>query len=82
MKIPVTIAIGIKFVSHYFESAGIQSHNLPHQSHTCSHLLSLVFYVLATSKVISGYVLICDSAHTWQLYSAVPLVNEGQVTMA
>ena len=25
----------------------------------------LLFYVLATSKVISGWVLICDSAHSW-----------------
>ena len=30
----------------------------------------LVVYVLATSKVIRGRVPICDSAHSWRLYSA------------
>ena len=33
----------------------------------------LELYVLATSKVISGWVLTCDSAHSWWLYSAAPL---------
>ena len=31
----------------------------------------LLFYILATSEVISGRALTCDSAHSWQLYSAV-----------
>ena len=30
----------------------------------------LLFYVLATSKVISGGVSTCDSAHSWRLSSA------------
>ena len=30
---------------------------------------SLLFYVLVTSKVISGWALICDSVHSWRLYS-------------
>ena len=37
----------------------------------------LEFYVLATSKVISGRVPICDSAHSWRLYSAVPPGNQA-----
>ena len=31
------------------------------------------FYILAISKVISGWVPYCDSAHLWQLYSAATL---------
>ena len=34
------------------------------------------FGVLATSKVISGRVPSCDSAHSWRLYSAAPLGNQ------
>ena len=41
----------------------------------------LEFYVLATSKVISGEVQICDSAHLWQLYSAVLLRDHAARTM-
>ena len=33
---------------------------------------SLFFYVLATSKIMAGQVLICDSVHSWQLYNAAP----------
>ena len=32
----------------------------------------LLFYILAISKVISGWVPTYDSAHSWQLYSASP----------
>ena len=31
------------------------------------------FHILATSKVISGWVTNCDSAHSWQRYSAALL---------
>ena len=37
----------------------------------------LEFYVLATSKVISGQVPICDSAQPSRLYSAVPVRKSG-----
>ena len=37
---------------------------------------SLVVYIWATSKVIAGQVPACDSAHSWRLYSAVPLGNQ------
>ena len=33
----------------------------------------LEFYILATSKVISGLVVICDSAQSWQVDSAAAL---------
>ena len=38
-----------------------------------SLLVCLLFYILATFKVISGCVPTCDSAHSWWLYSAAPL---------
>ena len=41
----------------------------------------LLFYVLATSKVISGQVLSYDSAHSWQVYSGATLGNEAVSTM-
>ena len=37
----------------------------------------LLFYVLATSKIISGHVSSCDSAHSRRLYSAAPLGNHS-----
>ena len=41
----------------------------------------LEFYVLATSNVISGWVPTFDSAHSWRLYSAVPLGNQATSIM-
>ena len=41
----------------------------------------LLFYVLATSVVISGRVQTCDSAHSWQLYSAALLRDQATSTM-
>ena len=35
----------------------------------------LLFYVLATSKVTSGHVPTCDSAHSWRLYIVAPQGN-------
>ena len=43
--------------------------------------ICLLFYILATFKVISGWVLICDSAHSWWLYSASPLGKQAISTM-
>ena len=40
-----------------------------------------VVYFLAKSKIISGRVWTCDSAHSWWLYSAVPLVDQAIITM-
>ena len=37
----------------------------------------LIFYILGTSKVISRQTSICDSAHSWWLYSAAPLENQA-----
>ena len=42
---------------------------------------SLLFYVLATSNVISGWILTCDSSHSWWLYSAAPLGQQTASTM-
>ena len=41
-------------------------------SNTCDHclVLLLLFYVLATYKVISGRIQTCDSAHSCHLYTA------------
>ena len=41
----------------------------------------LLFYVLETSKVISGRAPTCDSVHAWQLYSAASLRNQAAGTM-
>ena len=38
-------------------------------------------YFLATSKVISGWVLMGGSAHSWKLYSAAPLWVQATSTM-
>ena len=39
------------------------------------------FYILATFKVISGPVLICDSMHSWRFYSAASLEHKATGTM-
>ena len=41
----------------------------------------LLLYILATSKVISRWVLTYDNVHSWQLYSAAPLVDMAASTM-
>ena len=41
----------------------------------------LEFHFLATSKVISGHIPICDSAHSWQLYTGAPLRKQASHTM-
>ena len=43
------------------------------------HFSVLLFYVLATFKVMSGRELTCDSAHSWRLWSTAPL---GDQTMS
>ena len=40
----------------------------------------LLFYILATFEVISGWVPTCDSVHSW--YSAVPLGKQAAITMS
>ena len=40
-----------------------------------------LLYVQATSKVISGWVPTCNNAHSWWLYSTVPLGNQTINTM-
>ena len=42
----------------------------------------LGFYTLATSKVISGQIQICDSVHSWWLYSAAPLGDQAANTIS
>ena len=43
--------------------------------------LFVEFYVLETSKVISGRVPTCDSAQSWQLYHAAQLGDQAFSTM-
>ena len=40
-----------------------------------------LFYILATSEVISGRVPICDSRHSWRIYSAAPLGDQATSCM-
>ena len=42
----------------------------------------LLFYILAISKVTSGWAQTCDSAHSWLFYSAAPLGNQATSTMS
>ena len=42
---------------------------------------SLEFYILLTSKVISGRVQTCNSVHSWWFYSAAPLSHQAANTM-
>ena len=44
------------------------------RGHHISWFLKL--YILTTSKVISGWVATCDSAHLWRFYSAAPLGDQ------
>ena len=45
------------------------------------HASFLEFYILATSKVISGRAPTCDSANSWGLYNRGPLRDEATRTM-
>ena len=57
----------------------IYTNNLPAD---CSgNIVCLLFYVLATSKVISEWASTCDSAHSWWLNSASPLGDQAASTM-
>ena len=44
-------------------------------------VVCLLFYVLASFKVISGRIPTCDSAHSWRLYSAASLGHQVAGTM-
>ena len=48
--------------------------------HHCTVCL-LGFYILATANVISEWVPTCDSAHQWELDSAVQLGDQFASTM-
>ena len=41
-----------------------------------------LFYILATSKVRSGRLPTCDSAHSWQLYSFASLGHQATGTIS
>ena len=43
----------------------------------CVFVYLLLFYILATSKVISGWTATCDSLHSWWLYSATTQKDQG-----
>ena len=42
----------------------------------------LEIYILTASKVVSEKTPICDSAHSWWLYSAAPLRNQAASIMS
>ena len=44
-------------------------------------LFCLLIYILATSKVILGRVLTCNSAHSWHLFSDASLRQQAAGTM-
>ena len=44
----------------------------------CSHIILILS---KPSKVISGWLSICDNAHSWRFYSATPLGNQAISTM-
>ena len=44
-------------------------------------IVCLLFHVLATSTVISGWVLTYDNAHSWWLYNAASLEHQPTSTM-
>ena len=75
LSVPVCVAV---YKAATFPTA-TDLHNI-----TCSYrvysasplFVSLLSYLLATSKVISGWVPTCDSVHSWRLYSAAPLGNQ------
>ena len=46
-----------------------------------SFLCLLLVYVLATSKVILDWITACDSAYSWELYSAASLGHLATSTM-
>ena len=51
-----------------------------HNTRISSWLLE--FYILAASKVISGWVLTCDSIESWRLHSVAPLGDQAASTMS
>ena len=51
-----------------------------HDEETSAGCWLFEFYILATSKVILGHVLTCDSAHSWWLFSAFPPGNQAAGT--
>ena len=56
--------------------------NKAHVLHLIVHtVIDMLFYILATAKVISEWVLTCDGAHSWWLYSPAPLGNQTFSTM-
>ena len=49
------------------------------KAHLC--LVYLLVYLLATFKVILGWVLTCDSVHSWLLYRAASLGRQASSSM-
>ena len=47
----------------------------------CIAFVCCSFHILATSKVIWGQVLNCDSAESWPLYNAAPLGDQTAISM-
>ena len=74
-------AIYNKVISEWPSRQGQHNKNSKRWKYTLSQVCLLLFYVLATSKVISGRVLTCDSVHSWRLYSITPMGNHAFSTV-
>ena len=67
------VGVALRQGGHYkIPHGSVQQHTGDFPSKVC-----LLFYVLTTSKVISGWVPTCDSSHSLQLYSDIPLEDQA-----
>ena len=79
-RIPV-MAITFSCATIHFPTVyNLQHHQKFLSYHAYMVVCLLWLYVLAMSKVISGWVPTCDSWHSWRLYSAAPLGNQAAST--
>ena len=73
----LTIAICASWVRWMWEILCLEQESNPNRW----VFFLLEVYIRATSKVIWGWVPTCDSSHSWQLHSAVPLDNRAAGAM-
>ena len=68
--------VGSNKYPYLVDSVEIQTHDLVHK--VCFFYIFLLrLYILASSKVISGWTPTCDSAHSYQLHTAAPLREQS-----
>ena len=59
----------------------VSTNSCEHTSPPITIVCLLLFYLLATSNIISGQGLTCGSVPTWWRFSTVPLENQAASTM-